>query len=95
MSLDEVHPINGSISLGDAGSYSSSHSFVRPWPDCIAFFEGLKMRAVMMFPYRVKRVLFVALVADWLDVMNIRFVANLLHCLSDCSAACGARCCPR
>src|SRR6202035_5606214 len=47
MSLEEVQPINGSISRGCSGSKSSCHSRVLAVPDCIAFLAGLKIRAVM------------------------------------------------
>ena len=36
-----VQPINGSISRGVSGSKSSTHSFVRAVPDCIAVWAGL------------------------------------------------------
>jgi hypothetical protein len=40
MSPELVHPINGSIRRGLAGSNSSTHALVRALPDCMAFLVG-------------------------------------------------------
>src|SRR5215208_4666044 len=48
VSPELVHPISGSISRALAWSNSRRQSLVRPRPDCMAFLNSLKIRAVIV-----------------------------------------------